>query len=96
VLQNAWLQRFARVKHTSLVGPLISYKENELLRILNQMLYLQHLLISISYKWTQDAIVLHYNWLPRLVRDKPLSILDPFVSYEENELCSAHSALFSL
>ncbi len=48
--------------------------------------YLQYFIFSITCKWVQKAIVLHYSRLEMLVRDKHPSLLDPFVSYAKNEV----------
>jgi len=42
--------------------------------------------IPNTYKWAQQAIVIHYNRLERLATDKHSSLLDPFVIWEENEV----------
>jgi hypothetical protein len=39
-----------------------------------------------GYEWAQSARVLHYSRLERLAKEKPFSLLGPFVSYEKNEL----------
>ncbi len=48
--------------------------------------YSQHFIFFVTYHWAQKARVLHYTRLERLARGKHSSLLDPFVSYEENEV----------
>ncbi len=51
-----------------------------------KVLYSQHFIFIITYKWGQYGTVLIYTSRERLARDKHSSLLDPFVSYEQNEL----------
>jgi hypothetical protein len=86
VLHYTRLERLARDKHSSLLGPFVSYEENEVLWIWLQVSYSQHFIFLVTYHWTQQAIVLHYTRLKWLARDKRSCLLDPFVGYEENEV----------
>jgi hypothetical protein len=47
--------------------------------------YSQCFIFFVTYKLTQKARVLNYSWLEKLVREKPSSILEQFVSYAKNE-----------
>jgi hypothetical protein len=49
-------------------------------------LYSQHFIFVITYELAQYGTVLIYTSRERLARDKHSSLLDPFVSYEENKL----------
>jgi hypothetical protein len=52
-----------------------------------QVLYSQHLIFSVTYKWAQLVrVLLHYTGLGGLARDKQSSLLDQFTSYEENKV----------
>jgi hypothetical protein len=51
-----------------------------------QGVFSQHFIFLVTYHWAQNARVLQYNKLERLARDKHSCSLDPFVSYEENEV----------
>jgi hypothetical protein len=86
MLHYTRLKRLARDKHSSLLGPFITYEENKVLQIRTQGPYSQHVIFSASNKWAQLAIVLHYTWLKRLARDKHSSLLGPFVIYKENKV----------
>jgi hypothetical protein len=48
--------------------------------------YSQHFIFLVTYEWAKQARVLHCSGLESLVRDKHSSLLDPFISYEENEV----------
>jgi hypothetical protein len=41
---------------------------------------------TLHYEWAQQARVLCYNRLERFASNKHSSLLDPFVSYEENKV----------
>jgi hypothetical protein len=80
------LERIRGDKHFSLLGPIMSYEENELLRIRDLESYSQHFIFFITYKWAKKARVLHSVRLERITSDKRSSLLGPFVSYEENNV----------
>ncbi len=40
----------------------------------------------VTYKCSKYAVVLQYTLLERLTRDKYFSLLDPYISYNENEV----------
>jgi hypothetical protein len=80
VLHYTKLQRLARNKHTSLLGPIVSYKENELLWGGSLGLYCSYVM-KVPKK-----IMLHYTKLESLARNKHTSLLGLFVSYRENEV----------
>jgi hypothetical protein len=68
------------------VDPFVSNEENKVLWKRPQWLYLQSLFFFITCKWAQSARVLHYTRLEKLARDKHSSLVDPFVSNEENKV----------
>ncbi len=85
MLHYTRLKRLVRDKHSSLLGPFITYEENKFLQIRTQGQFSEHFFFSVSYKWAQKTTVLHYTRLKRLVRDKHSSLLGPFITYEENK-----------
>ncbi len=81
-------------KHSILLGPIVSYKENELLWIQSLELYSQHFIYfhniwigSISWSVTLHLAVKH-------CKDKHSILLGLLVSYEENELLWIRSLVF--
>jgi hypothetical protein len=47
--------------------------------------YSQCFIFFVTYEWVQQPGVLHHTKLERLAMDKYSSLLNPFLSYEENE-----------
>ncbi len=88
VLHYARLKRPARTKQFTLLEPLISYKTIEELWVWPRGLYSQCFIFYVTNEWPQQARVLNYASLERLVRDKPSSLLGPSLRYEENEVLS--------
>ncbi len=43
---------------------------------------LQNFIFFVTYEWAQWAMMLHYDRLEMLAKDKPPSLLGPFVSYK--------------
>jgi hypothetical protein len=83
VLHNTRLEILAKDKHSSLLEPFVSYKENENMDpgvILTTLHFLYNLQIG------PKARVLHYTKLEILARDKHSSLLEPFISYAKNEV----------
>ncbi len=80
------LERLATDKYTTLLDPFVSYEENEVLWIWPQGLYSQPFILFLTYEWDQKARVLHYIKVERLATDKYTTLLDPFISYKENEV----------
>jgi hypothetical protein len=83
VLHCTRLERLAMDKQSSLLVPLVSYKEYKVLWIRHQWLYSQHFIFSVTYEFAQWAWVLHWTRLERLAMDKQSSLLGPLVSYKE-------------
>ncbi len=79
-------ERLVSEKHSSLLSPFVSYKENEVLWIQTQGLYLQNFIFFVTEERSWWASELHHTPAETLVREKHSSLLSPFVSYEENEL----------
>jgi hypothetical protein len=48
--------------------------------------YSQHFIFYATFQWAQKGRPLHYTRLERLARDQHSILLDPFVSYKENEV----------
>ncbi len=48
--------------------------------------YFQHFLFFSSYEYFQQARVLYYTRPKKLASDKQSNLLDPFVSYEQNNV----------
>jgi hypothetical protein len=48
--------------------------------------YSQHFIFFLTYKWAQYAKLLNYTRLDGLGGDKHSSLLDSFLSYEENQV----------
>ncbi len=86
VLQYTWPERLVTEKHTKLLGPFISNKENSVLRIWLLGLYLHHLIFFVTYEWAQQARVLQYTWPERVASEKHTKLLGPFISYKENRV----------
>jgi hypothetical protein len=61
--------------------------ENFSLKVCNKGhgLYSQHFIFFVTYKWAQLASVLNNFRMEWLATDKRPNLLNPFVSYEENE-----------
>jgi hypothetical protein len=59
--------------------------ENSAMNMATVILFIIHLFF-VTYEWAQQARVLHFTRLERLVRDKYSISLGPFLSYEENEV----------
>ncbi len=99
VLHYTRMESLARDKHSSLLGPLLSYEGNEVLWIRSQKLYWYCTLIHSFYEWAKYAGVLHYTRMESLARDKHSSLSGPLLSYEGNEvlwvLHDAHQPLIS-
>ncbi len=85
-----------RNKLSSLFGPFASYEENEVLWIRLLISYSQHLIFSETYKWAQEARVLHNTKLEWLVRNKHFSLLGPFANYKENKVLWIRLMLLNL
>ncbi len=86
MLLYARLERLATDKHSSLLEPYISYKEMKFCKY-NSRDHIHK--TSFSWKLKNEfnkLIVLHNTRLERFATDKHYSLLDPFVSYEENEV----------
>ncbi len=66
--------------------PFVIYEENEMLWTQPQRSYSQHVFFFVTYKWPQEARVLQYTSLEMRAMDKHYSLLDPFVSYENDDL----------
>ncbi len=77
-------EKLDRVKHSSLLGPFVSYEENEVVWI--QLIPSQHFIFFLNYELAQYVRVLHYTRPEKLDKDKHSCLLGPFVSYEENEV----------
>jgi hypothetical protein len=86
VLYTTKLERLVWYKYSSLLGLFISYKENEVLWIWPLGPYSQHFIFIVTYEQTLKARVLYTTKLERLGGYKHSSLLDLFVSYEENEV----------
>jgi hypothetical protein len=80
------LKRLASGKQSSLLGPLVTYKENKVLSIWLSWLFSRHFIYIITSEWAQKASVLHNTRLKRLTNDKQPSLLGPYVSYKENKV----------
>jgi hypothetical protein len=48
--------------------------------------YSQQFNLFVTYKLTQKARALNYSWLEKLVREEHSSLLEQFISYEDNEV----------
>jgi hypothetical protein len=68
--------------HSSLLGPFISYKENEVLWIWRR----EQFIFFVTYRCAQQARMLNNAWLERFTRDKHSILLDQLVSQKENEI----------
>ncbi len=86
VLYCTRLERLAIIKHSSLLGPLLSYGEKEVLLIWLQRPYSQYLIFFVTYEWAQHAKVLHCTRLERLANGKHSRLLGPLLSYGEEEV----------
>ncbi len=86
MLHDIRLEMFASYKHSSLLGPFLSYVENEVLWKWLPQPYSQNFIFFVSYKYFQKARVLDYTHPEKLASDKQSNILGPFASYEENEV----------
>ncbi len=74
-------------KHFNLLGPFVRYKVNDILQIRTLGLYSQYFIFFIAWEWAQQAKVLHFtSLLERSASHKRSNFLDPFISYEENEV----------
>ncbi len=73
------LEKLARDKHSSLLGPFIGYEENELLWVRPQDLFITLHFITNLYMGPITS-------LEKLSRDKHSNLLEPFIGYEENEV----------
>ncbi len=72
-------------QYSSLLGPLLSYKENEVLFIWLSGPYSQHFFFFVNDEWAQKARVLHYSEVEKACQGKYFSLLGPLISYKENE-----------
>jgi hypothetical protein len=88
VLHYTRLKWLASGKHSSLLGPFVTYKENKVLSVWLPRLFLWHFIYVITSEWAQKASVLHNTRLKRLTSDKQPSLLGPYVSYIENKVLS--------
>jgi hypothetical protein len=82
VLHYTSLERFASNNH-SLFATFISYEENEVFRMWLQGPYTQCLIFVVNYKL---ARVLHSTSLERFAIHNHSCLLDPVISYKENEV----------
>ncbi len=94
MLYYARQERLATDKHSSFLGPFVSYEENKLLWINSLRSYSQQFIFFVTYKWAQKVSMLYYARLEKLARDKHSSFLGSLVSYEENELLWIGSQIF--
>ncbi len=53
VLQYTMVKSPAKDKHFSLLGPFVSYEENEKLRIRHLDPYSQHYIFFVTYEWAK-------------------------------------------
>jgi NADH:ubiquinone oxidoreductase subunit C len=69
------------------LGPFVSYKDNEVLRIRTQASEAVSTKLSVLYLMNGPfKLMLYYARLENLAIDKTSSFLDPFVSYKDNEV----------
>ncbi len=80
------LERLAKEKYSNLVGPFVSYEENDVLQMWHQGRYSQHFNLILTYEWDQE--VFHYSILERLAKDKHCNLFDLFESYEKINCCA--------
>ncbi len=84
MLHYTRLERLAKDKQTSILGPFVSYKEKEVWGIQLLGPYSQQFFF-VTCEWGKYARVLHYTKSEWLARDKHSSLNGPFDSCEENE-----------
>ncbi len=86
VLHYSRQEKITRDKSSSLLCTILSYEENEVLWIRPHGSISQNFIFFITYVWAKWARVLHYSRLEKLIRDKHSMLLNPIISYEENEV----------
>ena len=67
-------------KHSSLLDPLVSLEENEVLGIQPQGPYTKHF-IFLTYQWVQLPKALYNNMLKRVPSDKTLKLIGPISKF---------------
>jgi hypothetical protein len=72
------LESLARDKQLIILGPFISYAENEVLSICLLESSSKHLISYVTYEWAQFM-------LKSLASDKHSNLLGLFISHEEHE-----------
>jgi hypothetical protein len=84
VLYFSWLER--RHKPSSLLGPFVSYEENEVFVNAAPGIVFTTLYFIRNLHLGQKGRLLDYSRPRRLANDKHSSLLDQFISYEEIEM----------
>jgi len=79
-------ERFDRDKHSNLLSPFVTYKDDELLLIQFHGLYSQYLIFFVTYKCAQEARAFVSGKLFQWSVMKHTSLLGPFISYKNDEL----------
>ncbi len=72
------------MQYSSLLRPLVSYKENEVIWIQLMRTYSQHFIFFITYEWVQQGRVFVPGMFLQPSVMKHPSSLHPLVSYKEN------------
>ncbi len=95
VLYYTWLER--RHKPSSLLGPFVSYEENEVLVDAAPGIVFKTLYLTRNLHLGQKGRLLDYSRPWRFANDKHSSLLDQFISYEEIEMFvnKAHGTVFT-
>ncbi len=91
VIHYTMLERLARDKQSSLLGPFESKEEIEVLWMRHLKPYSQCFIFFPTYEWAQQASV--FTKMERLARDKHSSLLGPFKRYAV--LWMQHLGLYS-
>jgi hypothetical protein len=91
VLHYTVLEGVNSDKHSGLLGPFESDKENIVLGIRSQGPYSQHFIFFVTYKWAQQSRVLHYTVLEGVNSDKHSGLLGPFETDKENKVLRIQS-----
>ncbi len=81
-------------KHSSLLGPFISYKKWSVV-IIQPGLFSQHFIFFVTYKWPNKLECCITLALKGLKWDKHSSLLGPFISYKKWRVVIIHPGLYS-